>query len=113
MSSDAFPVQEYDYFYVTYTAGDMHGATILAQYKIASGGKNPNGFNIAHGYAMLVKMFNTGVIIQSWRQVTRIRKEEFENFAKSVQEGIKKTDQPHLAIVRNITTPTTDGDKGA
>lgn len=90
-----------EFYYITYSGQDVCGAIIAPQHKIAGGGKNPDGFNIASATQYLYSMFGFPVIIMSWRRTTRKRRDEFETFVKGITAGPKMggIQKKHLTLV--------------
>lgn len=73
-----------EFYYVKYVGPGIDGAAVIAQFKPKDGGENPDGMNLATANSILCNMFKTIVVIQWWTKITEKRKNDFEDFVKSV-----------------------------
>lgn len=100
-----------DYYYVTYQGTGVNGCICIPQHKHVSGGKNPDGFNLASATQYLVQIFQTAIIVTSWRQITRKRRDEFERYielfiaAQGLPPPPGKPRPTHLSLVIPIRPP--------
>ncbi len=100
-------IDDKEYYYVTYQGTGIGGAIILPQYKVAGGGENPDGFNIASATQHLFHILGFPVIVMGWQRATRKQRDDFEKFINMVAKDapVGKPRPNHLTLVSNESLP--------